>query len=211
MAVFGRCQYHLIEEFSFLQVEESNFYAMTDLQKKSLKKKFSIKITETEEVPCTNQTQSLSVSPEDAQIIDIPFPLLKGMFDKAATLVGNQLHIWKMPTNSNCQPIFMVPSTSSENAHKVVVFPEGGKVTCDQACVNWCTYSLCFHTVAVAETMKRLKEFLNWFKKLKHSPNPTSLANINMPKNKGCKCGTRKRKGAPNTKPTEVCLLFLVA
>ena len=98
---------------------------MTDLQKKSLKKKFfSIKITETEEAPCTNQTRSLSVSPEDAQIIDIPFPLLKGVFDKAATLVGNQSDIWKMPTNSNCRPIFMVPSTSFENAHKVVVFPE---------------------------------------------------------------------------------------
>ncbi len=125
------------------------------------------------------------------------------MFDKAATLVSNQSHIWKMPTNSDSRPIFMFPSTSSENAHKVVVFPECCKVACNQACVNWCTHSLCSHTVAVAETMKRLKEFLNWFKKQKHSPNLTSLANINMPQNKGRKCGTRKRKGSSNKKPTE--------
>ena len=64
LAVFGRGQYQLTDEFSFLQVEEGNFYAMTNLQKKSLKKKFlSIKITETEEAP---------VLPKDAQIIDIP-------------------------------------------------------------------------------------------------------------------------------------------
>ena len=204
LAVFGRGQYQLTEEFSFLKVEERNFYAMTDLQKKSLKKKFfSIKMTEIQEAPGTNEMPSLSVSPEDAQIIDIPFTLLKGMFDKAATLVSNQSHIWKMPTNSDSRPIFMVPSTSSENAHKVVVFPECGKVACDQACVNWCTHSLCSHTVAVAETMKRLKEFLNWFKKQKRSPNLTSLANINMPQNKGRKCGTKKRKGSSNKKPTE--------
>ena len=64
LAVFGRGQYQLTQEFSFLQVEEGNFYAMTDIQKKSLKKKFlSIKFPETEEAP---------VLPKDAQIIDIP-------------------------------------------------------------------------------------------------------------------------------------------
>ena len=100
LAVFRRGQYHLTEEFSFLKVEERNFYAMTDLQKKSLKKKFfPIKMTEIQEAPCANEMPSFSVSPEDAQIINITFTLLKGMFDKAATLVSNQSHIWKMPTN----------------------------------------------------------------------------------------------------------------
>ena len=100
LAVFRRGQYHLTEEFSFLKVEERNFYVMTDLQKKSLKKKFfPIKMTEIQEAPCANEMPSFSVSPEDAQIINITFTLLKGMFDKAATLVSNQSHIWKMPTN----------------------------------------------------------------------------------------------------------------
>ena len=168
LAVIGRGEYQLTEEFSFLKVEEQNFYKMTDLQKKSLKKKFfSIRMTETQGARCTSETQSLSVSPEDAQIIDVPFPLLKRMFDKAGTLFKNQSHIWKMPKNSNSRPSFIVPSTSSENPHKVVVYPECGKVACDQSCINWCTYSLCSHTLVVAETTKRLKEFLNWFKKQK--------------------------------------------
>ncbi len=118
------------------------------------------------------------------------------MFDKAFRLVSNPQNVWKMPTSTS-QQVFMVPSTSSENPHKVTVF-ETGKVSCDKACVNWSS-----HTLAVAETSKRLKEFLCWFRKRKRSPNLTSLANQNMPGNKGRKCGTRKRKGSSNKKPTE--------
>lgn len=103
LGVLGRGQYQLTEEFSFLKVEEQNFYAMTDLQKKSLKKKFClIKMTETPKAPRKpNETQSLSISPEDAQIIDIPFPILKCMFDKATTLVSNHLHT----VSGRCQQI----------------------------------------------------------------------------------------------------------
>lgn len=94
LAIIGRGQYQLTEEFSFLKVEERNFYKMTDLQKKSMKKIFfSIRMTEAQEATRTNETQSLSVSPEDAQIIDIPFPLLKGMLAKAGTLFNSQSHI----------------------------------------------------------------------------------------------------------------------
>ena len=86
LAVIGRGQYQLTHEFSFLKVGERNFYKITDLQKKSLKNKFfSTQMTETLAAG-TNETLSLSVSPEDAQIIDIPFSLLKGMFDKQ--------HLW---------------------------------------------------------------------------------------------------------------------
>ena len=35
-------------------------------------------------------TQCLSVRAEDAQIIDIPFPILKRIFDKAAFYQANQ-------------------------------------------------------------------------------------------------------------------------
>ena len=137
----------LSEEFSFLKVEEQKFYAMTDFQKKSVRKKFfSTNLTETPTAPRQQpETQHLSISPEHAQIIDIPFPLLKGMFDKASKLLGTPQNVWTMPT-SNSRQVFMVPSTSSENPHKVTVFPETGKVSCDKACVNWGTYSLCPHT-----------------------------------------------------------------
>jgi hypothetical protein len=61
--------------------------------------------------------------------------------------------------------------------------------------------------LAVSENIERLKEFLPWFKKQKRVPNSllmTIITNINMPQNKGRKqSGTRKRKGAANTTPTE--------
>ena len=145
----------------------------------------------------------MSVRAEDAQIIDIPFPILKRIFDKAAFLSSEPTYVMKVPTSSNDRPTFMVHSTSSENAHKVVAFPRSGKVSCDQSCTGWKLYSMCSHTVAVAETLKLLKAFLKWFKERKKSPNLTTLANINMSQNKGSKRGTRKRKGAANRQPTE--------
>ena len=206
LSLIGRGPYQITDEFSFLEVEEQTFYSMTDTQKKSLKKKFfSMKMTETSRPPATGPitTQHMSVRAEDAQIIDIPFPILKRIFDKAAFLSSEPSYVMKMPTSSNDHPTFMVHSSSSENPHKVLAFPESGKFSCDQSCTGWKLYSLCSHTVAVAETLKLLKEFLKWFKKRKKPPNLTTLANINMPQNKGSKRGTRKRKGAANKLPTD--------
>ena len=206
LSVIGRGPYQITDEFSFLEVEEQKFYSMTDTQKKSLKKKFfSMKMTETSRPPATGPitTQHMSVRAEDAQIIDIPFPILKRIFDKAAFLSSKPSYVMKMPTSSNDHPTFMVHSSSSENPHKVLAFPESGKFSCDQSCTGWKLYSLCSHTVAVAETLKLLKEFLKWFKKRKKPPNLTTLANINMPQNKCSKRGTRKRKGAANKLPTD--------
>lgn len=111
-------------------------------------------------------TQFLSVKAEDAQIIDIPFPILKRIFDKAVVILSSKSsYVIKMPTSSNDRPTFLVHSTSSENPHKVEAFPESGKVSCDQSCTGWKLYSLCSHTVTVAETLKLSKAFLKWFKK----------------------------------------------
>ena len=146
LAVLGRGQYRLTEEFSFLEVQERNFYSMTDGQKTSLRKNFfSIKVTETPSARTMRpeQTTPLSISPEESGIINIPFPILTGIFNKAATLVNNPCHIWKMPTkDTQDKPAFMVHSTSSENPHRVMVCPKNGKVMCDKACVNWSTYNL---------------------------------------------------------------------
>ena len=64
---------------------------------------------------------------------------------------------------------------------------------------------MCSHTLAAAEKMGVLKEFLNlnWFKGKRRSPNLSAIANVNMPKNAGKKVGTRKRKGGSNKTLTE--------
>ena len=96
------------------------------------------------------------------------------------------------------QTTFLVHSKSSRDPHKVIV-SKNGKVQCDKACVNWCTYKLCSHSLAVAEKNGLLNALLTLFKSSKHSPNVTGLVNINMPSNAGEKRGTRKRKGTANS------------
>ena len=41
----------------------------------------------------------LSITVENAHIIDIPFPVLEGMFSKAATTVDDQSALWKVPSD----------------------------------------------------------------------------------------------------------------
>ena len=149
----------------------------------------------------------LSITVENAHIIDIPFPVLEGMFSKAATTVDDQSALWKVPSDGGSDysvPVrVMVHSRSSRDPHSVQVYLKTGKVQCDKGCTIWATYGMCSHTLAAAEKMGVLKEFLNWFKGKRRSPNLSAIANVNMPKNAGQKVGTRKRKGGSNKTLTE--------
>lgn len=129
------------------------------------------------------------------------------MFSKAAKAVDDQSTLWKVPSDEGSDrsaPVrILVHSRSSRDSHSVQVYLKTGKVQCDKGCANWATYSMCSHTLAAAEKMGVLKEFLNWFKGKKRSPNLSAIANVNMPKNAGQKVGTRKRKSGNNKTLTE--------
>ena len=210
LAVINRGEYKLTDAFSHLGVEEQDFFRMSDQQKKALKKKFfSVSMSDVrkdlkQQERSSNTENSLSIAPEKAQIIAIPFPVLKGMFAKAATLVKDGSAVWKVPnTRGEATIRFMVHSTSSRDPHQVQVNVATGKVQCDKVCVNWTTYSMCSHTLAGAEAAGSLKEFLHWFRGRKRSPSISAISNLNMPKNAGQKVGTRKRKGTSNKPSTE--------
>ena len=132
--------------------------------------------------------------------------MLEGMFKKAADRTNDESLMWKIPapkeTNSitSAQTTFLVHSKSSRDPHKVTI-SKNGKVQCDKACVNWCTYSLCSHSLAVAEKNGLLKAFLALFKSSKHSPNATRLVNLNMPNNAGQKSGTKEKRGGEQVTP----------
>ena len=210
LAVINRGEYKLTEEFSHLGVEERDFFRMSEQQRKALKVKFfSASMSDSrgdlaQEERCNNIDHSLSIPPEKAQIIEIPFPVLKGMFDKAAEIVNDESAMWKVP-NDRGEPTLrvMVHSKSSRDPHQVEVHPTTGKAQCDKGCVNWATYGMCSHTLAAAETAGSLKQFLHWFKGRKRSPSISAVANLNMPRNSGQKVGTKKRKGATNKPPSE--------
>ena len=180
---------------------------MSEKQKNSLKKKyFTTSMSDPLRHGVTGEElgtkKCLSITVENAHVIDIPFPVLGGMFNKVATTVDDRSALWRVPSDEGSDrsaPVrVMVYSRSSRDPHSVQVYLKTGKVQCDKGCANWATYSMCSHTLAAAEKMGVLKEFLNWFKGKKRSPNPSAIANVNMPKNAGQKVGTRKRKGGSN-------------
>ena len=126
LAVINRGEYKLTDAFSHLGVEEKDFFRMSDQQKKALKKNiFSVSMSDArkdlkQQERSSNTKNSLSIAPEKAQIIAIPFLVLKGMFAKAATLVKDGSAVWKVPNTSGEATIrFMVHSTSSRDPHQV--------------------------------------------------------------------------------------------
>ena len=89
----------------------------------------------------------MSIAPEKAQIVAIPFPVLKAMFAKAATLMKDGSAVKKVPNTSVEATIrFMVHSTSSRGPHQVQVNVATGKVQCDKECVIGLP-TTCVHTL----------------------------------------------------------------
>ena len=207
LAVLGLGQYRLSDKFSFLRVEENNFFRMNDSQKKALKKKFfTAPVSEPRQREEQALNGELSVLAERSGIISIPFPVLDAMFTKAATHVRDGDKTWKVPAdedNHGSSETYLVHSRHNSNPHKVVWTKKTNRVQCDKACINWSTYTLCSHCLTVAEINGILKEFLQWFKNRKRTaPNLTALINVNMPQNAGEKPTPKNRKGRANKAPS---------
>lgn len=102
LAVIGRGEYKLKKEFKFLQVNEAEYYRMTPKQKDELKMKFfTTSMSEMNEIisseanPATGSCSNLSVTAKESQIIDVPFPILSPMFEKASRTVEHKDRIGK--------------------------------------------------------------------------------------------------------------------
>ena len=105
LAVIGRGEYQLTEDFSFLGINEKDFFRMSAKQRDALKKKFfSASMSDPSRHGITKEKdvateKMLSITVENAQIIEIPYPVLNGMFSKAATTVNDPSALWKVPTS----------------------------------------------------------------------------------------------------------------
>ena len=131
LAVFGKGQYRLTEEFSFLQVEEKNFFRMSDRQKTATKKQFlSVSMSESRRrAEEALNTKRLSITAENSGIIEIPFPTLEGMFKKAADTTNDESLKIPAPEDANSgsssKSTFLVHSKSSHEPHRVTVSTNG--------------------------------------------------------------------------------------
>ena len=127
-----------------------------------------------------------------------PRPVLDGIWTKAAQLLSVPHKIVPAP---GCDALSrMVESKSGSRPH--LVSPgKGGKFSCDNDCLNFKSFGICSHCVAVAEFHCRLSAFVDSFKKTKKVPNMTALGLGGMPKGRGRKGTLPPRKKAKMTIP----------
>ena len=92
-----------------------------------------------------------------------------------------------------------IASETNNRPHFVSKTKNGG-INCDDTCLAWKAQRLCSHTLAVAEYLNYLDEFLTWYRKLKASGNYTAVAMHNQSKSVGKKSAT-KRKGSAVKRP----------
>lgn len=114
LAVIGRGELSLADEFAHLRVNEHDFYCMSDAQKDALRKRyFQQAMTSIDESSSHPNTTPLSVKPEQSQIIQITFEILKPMFNKAGTLLGQPGALWKAQEKSNEDSVVVYMAASA--------------------------------------------------------------------------------------------------
>ena len=96
-----------------------------------------------------------------------------------------------------------VASDSGGKPH-IVTKSKKGLVSCDDACIGWKSQTICAHTLAAAESMSCLEDFIWMFTKSKQQPNFTSLVTHNVPKGVGNKLGKPKCKEPSNSKRPDI-------
>lgn len=180
LAVIGRGEYRLTNEFSFLSAEE-NFFWTSRQQKNSLKKKilFHVNVwsfsTWSDRRADTPQRNLYPLPPRMLTLLKFYFQYSGGCFTRLPWQLTINQQCGNVPPSEGSDPsapvCVMVHSRSWHDSCSVLVSPKTGKVQCNKGCTNWATYSMCSHTLAAAEEMGVLKEFLKWFKSKKRSPN----------------------------------------
>ena len=146
---------------------------------------------------------NLSMSPDQSQIISIPYRILVSIFDEANKIRQEENYIVSVPGADECS-YFVRDKDSPNNPRKVMCNPNTGHTKCDVQCIRFKGYKLCAHAVAVADKEKCLYKYVQKYKKLGLEANLTVLANANQPKNRGKKpkTSTQIRKGRTNITPT---------
>ena len=87
---------------------------------------------------------------------------------------------------------WMVRSSSSKRPHYVKRSKCGGGFICDDQCLSYKSAKVCSHSVALAVKLGCVDSCIKWYRKKKHRPNFTLLAEAGKPSNSGKKS---KRKG----------------
>ena len=124
----------------------------------------------------------------------IPETLVESIWTKASQLLAETNGVIAAPGGHG----YVVKSFSGSRPHFIAV-KKNGQFNCDNECGNWRSLGICAHSVAASEKSGKLKQFIEWYKKSKKTPNLTKLATTKMPAGRG-----RKGSVAPPKKKKKV-------
>ena len=164
LAVVGRGEYKLREEFRYFEFAPSEWSQMRDDHRKAvLQKMHETNIHEMQQSSVTQATNALrsEAHPIMQKILSIgidwiPHDVLSAMVNKAD--YWNKEHHSVMPQNNET---VVVPSKSNPRDPHVVNLFANGKAECAK-CPGFAAFSICAQTLAACFAIDRLEDFLRW-------------------------------------------------
>ena len=208
-SIFGEGEYELVDEFKYLEVPHLRWIQMNpDQRKAKIKQAYNAKIVSLDrrsnEYQPAPKKQVMDVNITDARIGHVSRERLQDMWEKAEELLSTDGLV--LPAAGATTSARQVASLSafkaakSESPHYVTTQrrKDGTEVRCDCP-VFRSTPNICQHSLAAAQDLGCLSNYLQWVRRTKGSPNLSLLIGDAVPRSGGQK-STQKRKGAPKHK-----------
>ncbi|XP_062568607.1 uncharacterized protein LOC134230774 [Saccostrea cucullata] len=219
LSLIGKGEYRLKKEYQHLQVPDNIYWRKTPLQREAVFTKMLKEPLQAQggDVMCHTDTDqeienlqehpSLPVSPENSQITNIPFQILKTIFEEAQTIIHSVNGIVEMPGYTDRSSLFILNVSHPKDPYKVCKLKTTSFFTCENRCHRFSSFKLCSHTIAAANYCDILQDFIKIYNEKYKTlgPSLTKMALANMPKSRGQKPkGTSVRKGQNNKCNTEI-------
>ena len=141
----------------------------------------------------TAHSKKLCVPATDVKLSTISTSTLQNTWEKAERLLTTPNAITPAPGNESAR---MVVSDSSPRPH-FVQKATGGKFLCDDNCPMWRGRKVCAHTIAVAESLSCLQQFIEALQRSKLECSVTKLVTTSSDRRKaGTKSGAPRKRGS---------------
>ena len=113
----------------------------------------------TEDSDCSDYSP-IPIGPDKADLPNIPFTTVQGIWSKAKELLLTQGAIVNGPCFSKSVDKTVVVASKSSAKPRIVTVKAGGTVCCENGCPNWTALQICSHTIAAACLCSELEPFL---------------------------------------------------
>ena len=168
-AVIGWGKYRFKEQYSSLQIPESQWFKMMEKQRsdhimkrvantKVIVSSIAVDPSVTSPVADLEASKHLSIDVNTvAASVSVPLECLKGIWQKAEELLNSQHGM--SPAPGQPEEARMVLSRSGKRPHLILPCKRG-RFKCDSDCLNFKSLGICSHSVAVAECNNLLTKFI---------------------------------------------------